>query len=147
MWLPYFEQIWLLNGMKMLWYSVCLLLLFLFKTNDKKGHLDENELVIFFQKWHYESYLITAMFKVPSQQLRGTLTAAFWRILYSWIQTWINIRVKSFVKTSVKIKRCKSMKVSGKRLVAQKSKCALRRTLHLNKPRFIYSVRFFWSQT
>ena len=34
-------------------------------------------MVIFFRKWHSEYYLITAMSKVPSQQLRGTLTAAF----------------------------------------------------------------------
>ena len=43
MWLPCFEKIWPLNGMKMSWYSTCLLLLFLFRANGKKGHLDEHD--------------------------------------------------------------------------------------------------------
>ena len=72
---------------KMSCYSACLLLLFLFRTNDKKGHLDENGFRHYygnvFRKWHSESYLITAMFKVPSQELRGTLTTVFWKIPYS----------------------------------------------------------------
>ena len=71
------------------WYSACLSLLFSFRTNGKKGHLDENDFRQcygnFSQKWYFESYLITAMFKVPSQQLRGTLTTTFWKILYSSI--------------------------------------------------------------
>ena len=80
----FWVDLWPLNGMKMTWYSACLLLLILFRTNGKKGHLDENDFrhydANFFQKWHSESYLITAMFKVPSQQIRGTLTTAFWKI-------------------------------------------------------------------
>ena len=36
MWLPCFEKIWPLNGMKMSWYSACLLLLFLFRANCRK---------------------------------------------------------------------------------------------------------------
>ena len=87
MWLPYFVYIWLLNVMKMRWYSGYSLLLLLFRTNGKKGHLDENRFRRcygnFFWKWHSESYLITAMFRVPSQQLRGTWTTAFWKKLYS----------------------------------------------------------------
>ena len=59
-------------------YSVCLLL-FLFRTKGKKGHLeDENDFRHcygnFFWKWHFESYLVTAVFKAPSHQLQGTLT-------------------------------------------------------------------------
>ena len=87
MWLPCFEKIWPLNGMKMSWYSACLLLLFLFRANGKKGHLDEHDFRhcygSFFRKRHSESYVITAMVKVPSQQIRGTLTTAFWKIPYS----------------------------------------------------------------
>ena len=60
---------------------MCLLLLFLFRTNGKKGQLDEKDFHhcygIFFPRGHSESYLITAMFEVPSQQLRYTLTTAF----------------------------------------------------------------------
>ena len=69
---------------KMSWYSACLLLLFFFRTNRKKGHLDENGFCHcygnFFRKWYSESYLITAMFKVFSQQLPGTLKTTFWKI-------------------------------------------------------------------
>ena len=39
-WLPC-EWILPLNGMRMPWYYVCSLILFLFWTNGKKGHLDE----------------------------------------------------------------------------------------------------------
>ena len=67
--------------MKMSWYSACLLLLFLFRTNGKKERLDKNNFphcyFNFFQKWHSESCLITAMFIVPSQHIGGTLTTAF----------------------------------------------------------------------
>ena len=42
-------------------------------------------IVIFFRKRHSESCLITAMFKVPSQQLRDTLATTFWKIAYSSI--------------------------------------------------------------
>ena len=62
------------------------------------------------------------------------------------LRTWIKLRAKSFIKTSVNMKQ-KSMKVPGKRSLAQISKCALRRTLHLNRQRFINFVRFFLFQT
>ena len=78
------------------------LVLFLFRTNGKKGHLYENDFRhcygISFWKWHSESHLITAMFKVPSQQLQSTLKTAFWKIPYSWnLRTWINMRAKPFI--------------------------------------------------
>ena len=40
------------------------------------------------------------------------------------------------IKTKVNIMKKKSIKVSENTSVAQKSKRALRRTLHLNRPRF-----------
>ena len=56
--------------MKMSWDSACSSLLFLFRTNGKKGHLNENDFRHcygdFIRKWHSESYLITAMFKVQT---------------------------------------------------------------------------------
>ena len=65
-------------------YSSCLLLLFLFRTNGKKGHLDESDSCHcydnFIWKCHSESYLIADIFKVPSQDLRGTLKTVFWKI-------------------------------------------------------------------
>ena len=54
--------------------------------------------------------------------------------------------LQSFIKTSVNMKQ-KSMKVYGKKSVAQKSKCALWRTFPLSKSRFTYFMRFFFSQT
>ena len=100
------------------------------------------------------------------------LKVAFWKILHhSYVQssfsvitrhiensilkdtlqlnifrTWINLRATSFIKTSVNMKQ-KSMTVPRKRSVARKSKCALRRTLSLSRPRFTYFIRFFFSQT
>ena len=78
--------------MKMSWYYACLLLLFLFRTNGKKGHLDENGFRHcygnLFQRWHSESYLIIAMFKVPSQQIRGILTTTFSKIPYNSLFYW-----------------------------------------------------------
>ena len=62
------------------------------------------------------------------------------------LQTWINLRATSFIEISVNMKQ-KSMKAPEKRSVAQKSKCALWRTLHLSRPRFTYFIRFFFSQT
>ena len=55
-------------------------------------------------------------------------------------------KLQSFIKTSVNMKQ-KSMKVYGKKSVAQKSKCALWRTFPLSKSRFTYFMRFFFSQT
>ena len=71
----FFEQISPLNGMKMPWHSVCSLLLFSFRTNGKKGHLVWMRItfviimVIFFLQWYLGSCLITATFKIHSQQL------------------------------------------------------------------------------
>ena len=67
------------------WYGVALvfrvfIFIFLFRTNGKKEYLGENEFVtvmVIFRKCHSESYLITSVFKICSQQLRATLTATF----------------------------------------------------------------------
>ena len=57
------------------------------------------------------------------------------------LRTWLSLRAKSFINTLVSMKQ-KLMKVPGKRSVAQISKCALRRTLHLSRPCFTYFIRF-----
>ena len=41
----------------------------------------------------------------------------------------------------------KSVKLPGRRKVAQKPKRALLRTLHQNRTRFTYLIRFFFCQT
>ena len=61
--------------------------IFLFRTNGKKRHLDENDfrtIIVVTPKCHSESYLIAAMFKVPSQELWGTMTTVLWKTPYSW---------------------------------------------------------------
>ena len=85
--------------------------------------------IINFRKYHSESYIITAMFKVCSQQLRATFTTAFWKKPESWRfyghgSTYLLIL---FLESIIK---GKSAKVPWKLPVAQKSEPALRKTLH-----------------
>ena len=50
-----------------------LIFILCFRTNAEIGHFNENDfhtlIVVFFRKIHFESDSVTAMFKVPSQQL------------------------------------------------------------------------------
>ena len=89
MWPPCFEKILSLNGMKMSWYSACSSLVYLFRTKGKKGHLDGNDFRHsygnFTRKQYSESYLITAIFKVPSQESLATLKTTYRKIPYSWM--------------------------------------------------------------
>ena len=61
-------------------------------------------------------------------------------------RTWINVTCNIFHQDLVNMKQ-KSMTVPRKRSVAQKSKCALRKTLNLSRPLFTYFIRFFFCQT
>ena len=67
---PDFAMVWRCHGI------LCSHFYFLFKTSVSKGY--------FFRNCHTESSLIIAMFKVPSQRLRGTLTTAFLKAPLSW---------------------------------------------------------------
>ena len=75
------------------WYEndmvFCVFIVIIFRSNGKKRHLDANDFRHccgnFFGNCNSESYLITTMFKVPSQQLRSTLAIAFCNIPYSSI--------------------------------------------------------------
>ena len=81
--LPCFELRWLLTGMNMSWHSV-FSFLFLFRNNVIREQLDENNFrhcYVFFPKVSFRKYLITAMFKVLYQQLRGNFATAFVRHL------------------------------------------------------------------
>ena len=137
--------------MKIPWYSACLLLLFLFRTNGKKRCLDEND----FRHCH-GIFFKSGILKVTWSQL-------FSKFLYNryeahWKQHFERYPAVEYfpdmdqltrsinIKTSVSIKQ-KSMTVLQKRSVAQKSKCALRRTSNLSRPRFTYFIGFFFSQT
>ena len=77
--LPCFELRWLLNGMNMSWHSVFSFLFFLFRKNVIREQLDEDDFrrYVFFPKVLFWKCLITAMFQVLYQQLRGNLTTAF----------------------------------------------------------------------
>ena len=103
-----------MNGMKMAWYSACLLLLIFFRANCKKGHLDENDFrhcdgnffpKVAFWKWLDHSYIQI----VPSQQLRRHIDNSILRdtLQLYILRTWINMRAKSFIKTSVNVTETK----------------------------------------
>ena len=64
--LPYFDWTWLLNGMKMPWYSVCsfFFFFFLFRTNINKGYLDESDF-----RHCYGIFFKSAILKVTWTQL------------------------------------------------------------------------------
>ena len=111
----------------------------LFRINGKNGHLDENNYRhcygIFFSKvafWKLldHSYVQSAFSTITRHTdnciLKDTLQ-------FYILRTWINMRAKSFVKTSVNVTETKIDKVPGKISVAQKSKRALGRTLHQNR--------------
>ena len=76
----------------------------LFRNNGNREQLDENDFRrcygIFFSKVSFRKYLIAAIFKVLSQQLRGTLTTAFERHLANENFTDMDHhRCRSFTKT------------------------------------------------
>ena len=73
--------------MKMLWFSVFSFLFFSLEptvTKDIWMRATSFTVMIIFRECHSERYLITAIFIVRSQQLRATLTAAFWMTPDSW---------------------------------------------------------------
>ena len=79
--LPCFELRWLLNGMNMPLHSVFLFSFFcleitLYESNWMKT---TSVVVMFFPKVSFRKYLITTMFNILYQQLRGNLTTAFER--------------------------------------------------------------------
>ena len=95
----------------------------LVRTSVKKGHLDENGFRHcygnFFRKLHSEYYFIKVMFKVPSQQLRGTSTILNDTLQLFILGTWINMHAKSFIKTSVDVTETRIDEVAWKKIVKQ----------------------------
>ena len=88
--------------MKELWYSVFAFFIFCLEPNSKKGNLDENNFRpcygSFFRKCRSESYLLTAIFKVFSQQIWDTLTTALRdNLQLKILLTGINISANSFL--------------------------------------------------
>ena len=107
----------------MSWYFTCLLLLFLFRTNGKKGHLDENNFRPcyhnIFRKWH--SQLDHSQVQSPSSiNTRHIANSILKNTLQFFIlRTWINMRAKSFIKTSVNFTETRIDKGAWKKRVTQ----------------------------
>ena len=95
---------------------------------------------------NFEIYLITAMFKVPSQRAGDKLTTAFWKTSYSWrcyrngstymliLSSWINIML--ILSTWINIMKRKAKKVLWKLSVEKKP-----------KPVFLGIFYFPWSNS
>ena len=90
--------------------------------------------MVIFQNWHFESYLIATMFKVPFQQFTKYIDNSILK----------NFAVDNFTDMhqylpilSSRLK-WKSMKVPWKILVVRNSESALQRTLQQNRPQFTY---------
>ena len=138
---------WPLNFMKMTWCSACSLLLFLFRTNGKKRYLDGNGFrdrnSNFFRKCHPESYLITTMFIVPPQQIRGTMTTAFWKIPYSSLFYGHGLTCVLDLSSRLKCHWNENQwRCLGKDVCA---KCVLGRILHQNRNHVSLILCFFFS--
>ena len=130
--------------MKIPWYSASSLLLFLFRTNSRKGHLDGNDFrhsyglltkVVFWKLFHH-NYVQ----RFPPQRLWGNWEQYFERypMIYGYGSTYV---------LNLSERKQKLMKVPGKRLVAPKSKHVLWRTLHLNRLFDLFYMLLFLSNT
>ena len=94
--------------------------------------------VIFFGKWHCESYLIRAMFKLPSQQLQVTSATAFWEIPYTWIfYGHGSTYVLNLSSTPCKCHNIRIDEGSWTIISCTKSELARQRTMQQNNTRFI----------
>ena len=133
--------------MKMSWYFACLLL-FLFRTNGKKGHLDENDFRPcygnLFREWHsqldhgqVQSPFSTNTRHIANSILKDTLQ-------FFILRTWINMRTKSFVKTSVNVTETRIDEGTWKKIVTQS--VHLENIAPKQKPRFTYFMGSFFSQ-
>lgn len=129
--------------------------IFLFRTNDKKGHLCDNNFrhchSYFFKSlilkvtWsHMCSKFILRNCEILWQQHSesGTLQ---WKFLW----TWINIRDNSFIKTWVNKMKQKLTKLPGILSDAQKLKPALQRPLYQKRKWhliYFYTLLFLWKK-
>ena len=97
-----------MNGIKTTWYSACLLLSFLFRTNGKKGELDENDV-----RHGYCIFFESGILKVTWSQLSSKSLSTITRhidnsilkdtLQFYILRAWINMLAKSFIKTSVNV--------------------------------------------
>ena len=129
----------------MLWYSVFSFLIFLSQTNDKKGHLDENNftiVMVIFLKCHSESYLIIAILKFVLNIYEPHWQEHFERHLkvedfINMDQDTCNSFLSNYHETKIDTQELwrtqsiiKKRKVHWRLSVAQKSEPLLHKTLH-----------------
>ena len=127
----------------MTWYSTCLLLLVLFRTNGKnvgsKRHLP-SEVALW--KLHDHCY-VQSRFSTNTRHIDNSILKDI--LQFFILRIWINMRAKSFIKTSVNVTETRIDEDVWKKIVAQ--------SVHLEehctkkKPRFTYFMRSFFSQT
>ena len=136
--------------MKMPWYSHVYCYFCLEPTVRKDAWMRTTSVTVmaFFSKVAFWKLLdhsyVQSSFQIITMHIENGILK--YTLQLNIFRTWINLRATFFIKTSVNMKQ-KSMTVPRKRSVARKSKCALRRTLSLSRPRFTYFIRFFFSQT
>ena len=110
-----------LNSMKMSWYSACLLLLFLFRTNGKKGRLDENDVrhchCIFFESGISKVTWSQLCSKFLSNIYETHWKQHFGRIPYSQVISGHG-STTSFIKTSVNMKKKKKIEDSASKKIS-----------------------------
>ena len=122
--------------MKMTWYSACLLLLFLFRIT--LGCLDEND---FFHS--YGNFLKVTFIKLLDHGYVQSPFSAITRYIdnsilkntlqFHILRTRINMRGKSFIKTSVNITETRIDEGAWKKISCVKTDRALGRTLHQSR--------------
>ena len=111
--------------MKIAWYSACLLLLFLFRTNHKKGHFDKNDFCYCYGNFFSK----VAFWKVTWSQLCSKFLLNKYEALWQQhferyptvfiLRTWNNMRAKSFIKTLVSVTETRIDEGAWKMIVAQ----------------------------
>ena len=145
--LPCFEQIWLLNSMNAMVFRVFILYFFLFRTNFKKGYLNESYFCHCYDDF-FKSAILKVTWKLPGRIYIQSFFSTFTRHFSSCIlkdilqlnilRTWIKIHANSFIKTCVNIMKWKSMKAPLKSSLAKTCDPAFQRTLYQNRWYFTY---------
>ena len=92
----------------MTWYSACLLLLFLFRTNGNKGDLDENDICHgygIFVKSGILKLLDPSYLQSPFSTIKRHIDNSILKdtLQFYFLRTWINMSAKSFIKISVNV--------------------------------------------
>ena len=148
-WLPCFESIWSLNVIKMPCYSACSLLLFLFRTSVRKDTWMRTASVIVTVIFFENVILNINWSQLCSKSLLHSYEA-HWQQHFEWYTTlvyftiMINMRAKSFIKTSLNVTEMRIDEGAWKKIVTQSMH--LKEHFPKQKPHFTYFTHFFFSQ-